>query len=117
MESKGKGFSVKHLILVFAILASQMWADTMSIHSGMAFAQNATSDQPKLSNDQLREQLEKLRMLEQKNLEKMKQYKNNPTASIKLKSNLVIIRLKIRTISQQLGLDPTGESIQIKRQP
>ena len=116
-DSQGKGFAVKYLFLLFAVIASQIWSKTMSIQPDVAFAQDATNIQPKLSNEQLKEQLAKLRMLEQKNQEKLKQYENNPTASIKLKSNLVIIRLKIRTISQQLGLDPTVDSIQKQQQP
>lgn len=62
--------------------------------------------QKNLSPEALREQLNKLRLLEQKNLSRMKQYENNPTASIKLKSNLVIIRLKMKSISKQLGIEP-----------
>jgi len=41
-------------------------------------------------------------MLESKNLEKISQYASNPSAQIKLKSNLVIIRLKISTLLEQL---------------
>lgn len=106
---------MKYLFLLVAVAASQVWGQPMPIYRSVALAQGGASGQGKLSNEQLREQLVKLRILEQKNQEKLKQYTNNPTASIKLKSNLVIIRLKIRTISQQLGLDPNGDSVESKQ--
>ncbi|NBX17485.1 MAG: hypothetical protein EBR09_08990 [Proteobacteria bacterium] len=67
-------------------------------------------EQKKLTPAELRSQLNKLRLLEEKNVSRLKEYENNPTASIKLKSNLVIIRLKIQNISKQLGIDPNQEN-------
>ncbi len=84
--------------------------------SGSAHAEDSAKsgggekEQKKLTPEELQAQLNKLRLLEEKNVSRLKEYENNPTASIKLKSNLVIIRLKIQSISKQLGIDPNQEN-------
>lgn len=45
------------------------------------------------------EQLQKLLDLEAKNIEFLKKYSDKPSIQIKIKSNLVIIRLKIKAIT------------------
>lgn len=47
-------------------------------------------------------ELQRLRLLERKNLVKLEKYKRNYSAQIKIKSNLVIIRLKIRALKEQI---------------
>lgn len=71
----------------------------MMAFSNAAISANASGQ---ADPEKVRLQLQKLRILEAKNLEKIEQYSQNPTAQIKLKSNLVIIRLKISNLLEQL---------------
>lgn len=108
---------LKRINLVFvatALLCPAMFY--MSFICGSAHAEDSAKsggsekEQKKLTPDELQAQLNKLRLLEEKNVSRLREYENNPTASIKLKSNLVIIRLKIQSISKQLGINPNQEN-------
>jgi ribosomal protein L29 len=96
------------LLLTSVFVGNSVFVDTACAQESESKG-SGERDLKKMSREELEEQLNKLKLLEQKNVSKLKQYESNPTASIKLKSNLVIIRLKIRSISKLLGLENQDE--------